>query len=127
MSLDESVVQEPVDAASEPVPVADAEPAEKTVTGSYVDIAVETYVTWVCADTKCGARAKSIDPKLIAALAKGEAPLIACPTCKHQHLIKKRPERLVKTAGEVAAEQRKPGFRPALSPAANRLLGNVRR
>ena len=106
-----------------PPPTNPEAPTEQTLTGSYVQIGVETFITWICPSPLCAKRAKSTDPALVQALARGETPIIPCPSCKHEHPIAKPPEKLIHTPAEL----RKKGYNPNLSGAANRLLGNVRR
>ena len=101
----------------------DAAPsAEQQVQGSYVQVVVETFLAWPC--PVCKKTAKSSDPALVEALQKNEMPVIQCPSCGHQHPIARQPERKVLTVDEA---MRKPSYNPNLSPAANRVLGHVKR
>ena len=96
-------------------------PAEQTETGAYVDLIAETtvYMQWACVNASCKRTLKSADQDLGKKIAAGETVRIACPDCKHEFPIRKKPERRVMTIDEA---QRKPGYRPALSAAANRIL-----
>lgn len=94
----------------------------ETVTASIVEVALVPQMRWAC--TACKKVAGSTDPKLGQDLVNGQTPMVRCPHCQHVHPIVKKPERKVLTVDEAA---RRPSYNPNLSPAANRMLGNVRR
>ena len=108
--------------SKQPTPEVPAEAPPQQVQGSYVQVVVETFLAWPC--PACKVMAKSNDSALVEALQKNEMPVIQCPSCGHQHPIARQPERKVLTVDEA---MRKTSYNPNLSPAANRVLGHVKR
>lgn len=115
--------QQPSEAEAQ-TPEGKTEEKMRTVRAAIVDFVIEPMLRWLCLNPACKQVILSNDKELAKALAEGKVPLVKCAACRTEYHIAKRPERKVLTLDEA---QQRPGYNPNLSPAANRILGNVRR